>query len=212
MGFFLQTASSIAKAFVLLLKGERSAGAYIQTTHAHWLLSWLMLLCASLIYLFYLPTAFMSEIAQELIPEDTPYSKFKNVNLGTLIIGQLTGYLIAHLMGALLQYDGSIRRYIISQNWMILATIVLFLPLSLMISGEDSPLITLAIFLMLIMMFFAYRCIKLLLGLNGPKAFLLLLIILVVELSIERTINGWFGLVSTAGDAAQAASLNNRLS
>lgn len=201
MGFFLQTASDLAKAFALLLKGDSKATAYIQTSEAHWLLSWLMLLCASLIYLLYLPTAFMSEISQELIPEDTPYSKFKNINLVTLIISQLTGYLIAFVAGSLLQYEGSIRRYIISQNWMILATIILFLPLSLLISGEDSPLISLAILLMFIIMFFAYRCIKFLLGLSGPKAFLVLLILLVLELSMERAINSWFGLVATSANA-----------
>lgn len=199
MNFFLQTLSNIFQAFILIIKGDTKASLYVHTSDAHWLLSWLMFFAASLIYLLYLPAAFISEINQELLPKDTSYFAFKNANLFSLVFVQISAYAVAYLLGSLLIFSGDIRRYIIAQNWTLLATILLLLPLSTVFFSENNPLASLMIFIFFFILFFAYRSIKIFLGLNGPKAFLLLLVLLVFELSMERVIDSWFGLIPNPG-------------
>lgn len=195
MSFFLQTLSEISKAFVLFIKGDEKGNEYIQISEAHWLLSWLMVFAGSLIYLMYLPSAFMSIITQEKLPKDATYSDFKSASIISLLFILFAGYFIIYLLDKPLEYMGSVRRYIITQNWAFLVSIVVLLPFSLSLISENSPLISLVIFIFLFILFFAYRALKITLGVNGPKAFMLLLLLLIFELFMDEMINDWFGLV-----------------
>ncbi len=194
MNFLFQTVSEILKAFLLIIKGDAKANEYLQISEAHWLLSWLMVIAGALIYLMYLPSAFTTEAAQNYLPKNTSYSAFKSANMISLIFVLFAGYLIVYLLAKPLEYLGSIRRYIVCQNWVFLASIAILFPLSANFASDDSPFVSLLIFVFLFILFFAYRSIKITLGINGPKAFMLLLVLLVFELVLDQMIDGWFGL------------------
>lgn len=194
MNFFLQTLSEIFKAFGLFIKGDTNANDYIKISEAHWLLSWLMVIASVLIYSAYLPSAFVSHLAQEILPENAQYSDFKSANLLSFIFVFVTGYLIIYLLARPLEYEGSVRRYIIAQNWILLISILFTLPISLSIASGDSPFVSLFIFTFLFLLFFAYRSIKITLGINGLKAFMLLLVLVVFELTADGMIDDWYGL------------------
>ncbi len=195
MNFFLQTLFEIFKACGFFIKGDAKANEFVRTSQAHWLLSWLMVIAGTAVYQFYLPTVFMSDITQEILPESATYSAFKSANMISLIIVLFAGYFIVYLLAKPLSYTGSIRRYIILQNWVFLFSILILVPISLSATSEDSPLISLFIFIFLFILFFAYRTIKITLGIIGPKAFLVLLVLLIFELTMDEKINEWFGLV-----------------
>ncbi len=194
MNFFLQTLSEIFKAFGLFIKGDTNANDYIKISEAHWLLSWLMVIASVLIYSAYLPSAFVSHLAQEILPENAQYSDFKSANLLSFIFVFVTGYLIIYLLARPLEYEGSVRRYIIVQNWILLISILFTLPISLSIASGGSPFVSLFIFTFLFLLFFAYRSIKITLGINGVKAFMLLLVLVVFELTADGMIDDWYGL------------------
>jgi hypothetical protein len=194
MSFFLQTLSEIFKAFVLFVKGDEAANEQIHISEAHWLLSWLMVIASLLIYSAYLPSAFMSDLTQEILPENTRYSDFRSANLLSFVFVFVTGYLIVYLLTKPLEYEGSVRRYIIAQNWILLISILFTLPISLSIASGESPFVSLFIFSFLFLLFFAYRSIKITLGINGVKAFMILLILVVFELTADGMIDDWYGL------------------
>ncbi len=194
MNFFIQTISNIFKVFVLIVKGDEKANAYIQISQAHWLLSWLIMIAGSLIYLVYLPSAFVSNINQEYIPKDANYADFKSANMFSLIFTLFAGYLIVYVLAKLLESSEDIRRYIISQNWVFLISITLMAPLSISLSVENSIFVSVLIFIFMFILFFAYRTLKITLNINGPKSFMILLVLLVFELVMDEMINGWFGL------------------
>lgn len=198
MNFFLQTLTAIFRACIFFIKGDEKANGYVQISEAHWLLSWLMMIAGAAVYLLYLPTVYTSGFTQEILPEAASYSSFKSANMISLIFVLFAGYLIVYLLAKPLAYAGNIRRYIILQNWVFLFSILILVPISLSVTSQDSPLISLFIFIFMFMLFFAYRTIKLTLGINGPKAFLVLLILLVFELTMDEKINVWFGLVKTS--------------
>ena len=197
MNFFLQTASQIFKAFFLIIKGDEKANDHIAMSEAHFMLSWLMVIVGSFIYMLYLPGVFDSDAAQEILPKDASYLAFKSANMISLIFNLLAGYVVIYLLAKPLEYSGSVLRYIISQNWVFLITIVLLVPLSTSTSAleEGSPLVSLLIFIFLFILFFAYRTLKIILGINGPKAFMILLVLLFIELVTDKVIDGWFGLI-----------------
>lgn len=197
MSFFTSSLIEIFKACLLFIKSDAKANEYVQTLEAHWLLSWLMMVAGAAVYLLYLPTVFMSGITQEILPEAATYSSFKSANMTSLVFVLFAGYLIVYLLARPLGYKGSIRRYIILQNWIFLFSILILVPISLGATSQDSPFVSLFIFIFIFMLFFAYRTIKITLGINGPKAFLILLILLVFELTMDEKINAWFGLVKT---------------
>lgn len=195
MSFFFQTLSDILKAFVLFVKGDENANEHVQISEAHWLLSWLMVIGGVFIYMGFLPSAFMSELAQETLPENTSYSDFKSSNLLSLVFVFLVSYLIVYLLAKPLEYEGSVRRYIITQNWIFLISISVLFPISLSIASGDSPLVSLFIFIFLFLLFFAYRTLKITLGINGLKTFMILLVLMVFELTADSMIDDWYGLV-----------------
>lgn len=197
MSFFLHTASQIIKAFGLVIKGDEEARKYIAISDAHWWLSWLMVVFGAFIYMIYLPNAFLGATAQESFPDNTSYSAFKSANMISLLFVLFAGYLLVYLFEKQLMYTGSFKQYVISQNWVFLATIILLVPLSTATSTleEWSPLISILIFIFMFILFFAYRCIKIILGLNTPKAVMLLLVLLFLELVMDNYIDRWFGLV-----------------
>lgn len=194
MNFFLQTLSEIFKAFGLFVKGDTNANHYIKISEAHWLLSWLMAIASVWVYASYLPTAFMTDFTQEILPKDTLYSDFKAANLLSYVFVFLASYLIVYLLAKPLEYKGSIRRYIIAQNWIVLISILFTLPISLSITSGDSPFISIFIFTFLFLLFFAYRSIKITLGIDGVKTFMLLLVLIVFELTADEIIDTWYGL------------------
>ena len=195
MSFFLKTLSEIFNAFILFAKGDADANKHVQISEAHWLLSWLIVIFGILIYSSFLPNAFMNDVAQDILPQNTQYSDFKSANLLSLVFILLTGYLTVFLLAKPLEYQGNVRRYIIIQNWIFLISISLLFPLSLSIVSEENPLISLFIFIVLFLLFFSYRTLKITLGINGLKAFMLLLILVVFEVAADRIIDDWYGLL-----------------
>lgn len=200
MGFFLQTLSQVFKGYAQLIKHDETALQHFKSSSAHWLLSWLMVLAGAFIYMIYLPSAFMSSEVQEYLPEGTSYEAYKGSNMVSLIFVMLISYILVYLLEKPLGYTGSVFRYIISQNWLFLATILIFVPLSgLTASMEEwSPLASVMIFVFMFVLFLAYRCNKLLLGISGPKAFALLVGLMMLEITLDSTIDRWFGLVKLA--------------
>jgi len=200
MNFFLKTASHVFKAFGFIIKGDEQARRYIGVSEAHFWLSWLMVVFAIFIYMIYLPNAFLGSIAQTALPEETSYSDFKSANMLSLVLVLFAGYLLVYLFEKPLAYTGSYRQYIISQNWVFLVTIILLVPLSTATSTleEWSPMASILVFIFMFILFFAYRCIRIILGLNGPKSFMLLVVLLFLELVMDNYIDRWFGLVAVA--------------
>jgi len=200
MNFFLQTASHVFKAFGFIIKGDEQARNHIAVTEAHFWLSWLMVVFATFIYMIYLPNAFLGSISQAGLPEETSFSDFKSANMLSLVLVLFAGYLVVYLFEKPLNYTGSFRQYVISQNWVFLLTIILLVPLSTATSTlqEWSPMVSILIFVFMFILFFAYRCIRIMLGLNGPKAFMLLVVLLFLELVMDNYIDRWFGLVAVA--------------
>lgn len=200
MAFFLKSAINIARAFVLIIKSNPLAIAYINASRAHWLLSWLVVVVGAFLYMLYLPTAFMAAGAQEILVEGTDYSDFKAAKMISFIIVMFVSYLLVYLLQAPFGYTRSVRHYIISQNWLSLATILIFVPLSSLTSSSQgwSALASIMIIVFMFVLFVVYRCNKIILGISGPKAFLLLIILLMVEVVLDSTIDRWFGLVKLA--------------
>jgi hypothetical protein len=200
MVFFLKTASNIATAFVLIIKSNPLAIAYINASKAHWLLSWLVVVLSAFLYMLYLPTAFMAAGAQEILVEGIEYSDFKAAKMVSFTIVMFVSYLLVYLLQAPLGYTRSVRHYIISQNWLSLATILIFVPLSSLTSSSQgwSALASIMIVVFIFVLFFVYRCNKLILGISGLKAFLLLIILVTLEVILDATIDRWFGLVKLA--------------
>ena len=195
MNFLFQTLSEILKAFVLIIKRNSEANQYLRTSDAHFWLSWLMVIAGCLIYLIYLPSAFATQAGQNIFPKDVIYSNFKSANMISLIFVLLAGYVIVYLLARPLEYSGSIRRYIICQNWVFLFSLILLLPLSTLLSSDDNPLVSLLIFVFMFILYFAYQTIKITLGISGLKTFMLLLVLLVFELVMDRAIDDWYGLI-----------------
>lgn len=195
MNFFLKTLSEIFTACILLIKGDAKANEHVQISEAHWLLSWLMVIASVSIYAAYLPSAFMSNLTREILPENIAYSDFKSANLLSFVFVFVMGYVIVYLLAKPLEYEGSIRRYIIIQNWVLLISILFTLPISLSIASGESPFVSLFIFTFLFLLFFAYRTLKITLGINGLKAFMLLLVLVVFELTADHMIDEWYGLI-----------------
>ncbi len=200
MNFFRQTLPEIFKAFALFVKGESKANEYIKISEAHWLLSWLMVIAGLFIYLFYLPNAFVNAIEKGAVPAKILYSSFKTANMASLILVLLTGYLLVVLFSEIFKYQGSIRRYIIVQNWVFAISIILLVPLSTHLASmnENSPFVSILFAIFIFILFFAYRTLKITLGINMFKAFTLLTVLLILELIMDNAIDRWFGLVVAA--------------
>ena len=197
MNFFLQTVSQIFNALVLIVKGDNTANEHIAVSQAHWLLSWLMVIAGSFIYMLYLPNAFVNSTTGKIISETVVYTDFKSANMISLISSLFVGYLIVYLFEKPFQYSGSVLRYIVFQNWIFLAFIISFLPLYATTGGYSSsnPFAALSLFIFIFSVFLTYKALKLLLSIDGLKALMLLVVLIVFELTLKYKIDDWFGLL-----------------